>query len=317
MSIFIKTFQQLNKSDIYLAGGKGASLGEMMRAGILIPPGFVVTSLAFDYFLMETDLNQKIESQLDNVNYDDVNSLDLASKKIRDLIYEAKLPEDLQCEILNEFNDLEVNWVAVRSSATAEDSLVASWAGVLESYLNTDKNHLLCNIKKCWASLFTSMAICYRQKKGLCKTKVSVAVVIQAMIQADVAGICFTVHPVTKDKNQMIIEAGYGLGKAIVSGQITPDSYIINKNNFEIIEINIAKQDKMLVRSFKSGNKRVEVQEDKREKQKLSSKQIMELAKICLKIEKHYGFPCDIEWAMLGKFKRWKFFIMQIRPVTT
>ncbi len=319
MSDFIKNFTKLNKTDTHLAGGKGASLGEMTQAKIPVPPGFVLTAPAFDRFLEETDLTQEIEAQLNKVNYEDVNSVDNASRTIADLIHDAKFPEDLQKDVLDHFKRLDAHWVAVRSSATAEDSSTASWAGELESYLNTDKEHLLGNVKKCWASLFTPRAIVYRMEKGMREIKVSVAVVVQAMVQADVAGICFTVHPVTKDKNQMIIEAGYGLGEAIVSGQITPDSYVINKDDWQIIDINIANQQKKIVRddTEEGGNHWVEVAQEDRERQKLTGEQIVELAKICKNIEDHYGFPCDIEWAMIQKFKQWEFFIVQSRPITT
>ncbi len=324
MSDFIKNFTQLNKTDTHLAGGKGASLGEMTQAGIPVPPGFVVTASAFDQFLAETDLVQEIEAQLNKVNYEDVNSVDEASRTIADLIHDAKFPEDLQTEIMAEFKKLsasggDVRWVAVRSSATAEDSSTASWAGELESYLNTDQDHLIGNIKKCWSSLFTPRAIVYRMEKGMREIKVSVAVVIQVMIESDISGITFTVHPVTKDNNQMIIEAGYGLGEAIVGGQITPDSYVINKDDWEIIDINISKQDKKIVRdnTENGGNHWITIDSEDREKQKLTDEQIVDLGKICQKIEKHYGHPCDIEWAMTQKFKNWDFYIVQARPITT
>ncbi|MBN1325653.1 hypothetical protein JW977_01575 [Candidatus Falkowbacteria bacterium] len=313
MSDFIKNFIELSKNDIHLAGGKGASLGEMTQTGILVPSGFVITAKAFNQFLAETDLRQEIEAQLNKIDYKNIDSVDQASKTIFDLIHDAKFPKDLEKEILNEFKKLNVDLVAVRSSATAEDSSTASWAGELESYLNTDENHLLGNVKKCWASLFTPRAIVYRMEKGMRKTKVSVAVVIQAMIQSDVSGICFTVHPVTKDKNQMIIEAGYGLGEAIVSGSITPDSYVIHKDDYEIIDINIAEQEKKIIRNPAGGNHWVELEKERRGKQKLSGEQIVELVKICLNIEKHYGFSCDIEWGFVEN----KFYILQSRPITT
>ncbi|MCX6744469.1 MAG: hypothetical protein NTX82_03015 [Candidatus Parcubacteria bacterium] len=317
MSELIKNFTELNKNSTHLAGGKGASLGEMTQTGIPVPPGFVVTAKTFDCFLAETDLTQEVEAQLDKVNYDDVASVEKASATIADLIHDAKFPEDLEIEIMEEFKKLDAEFVAVRSSATAEDSSTASWAGELESYLNTDKNHLLGNVKRCWASLFTPRAIVYRMEKGMRETKVSVAVVIQAMVQSDISGICFTVHPVTKDKNQMIIEAGYGLGEAIVSGQITPDSYVIHKDNLEIIDINIADQWRKIIRKAEGGNHWVEIDPADREKQKLSGEQIIELTKICANIEKHYGFPCDIEWAMTKKLNQWEFYVVQSRPITT
>ncbi len=308
----IQSFEQLAKTDTGSAGGKGASLGEMTQAGIPVPPGFVVLASAFDMFLAETDLAQEVAAQLDKVNYDDVSSVERASRVIHDLIHDAKFPSDIEEEIKKAFKNLGAEFVAVRSSATAEDSSVASWAGELESYLNTTEATLLDNVKKCWASLFTPRAIVYRNEKGMLDTHVSVAVVIQKMVQSEVAGITFTVHPVTKDINQMIIEACWGLGEFIVGGRVTPDSYVVGKRDGTLIDVNVSEQDKMLARGS-SGNDDIEVLAEKKATQKLTSAQIKELGDICIAIEKHYGFPCDIEWAMEGG----KFFIVQSRPITT
>ncbi len=237
-------FSKISKKDVYLAGGKGASLGEMSNAKIPVPGGFVITADVFDEFLLKTDLYQDIKAQLKKVNYQDTNTVDRYSNVIRDLIHDAQFPSELAREILVEFKKLNCKYVAVRSSATAEDSSTASWAGELDTFLNTTEKTLIDNIKNCWSSLFTPRAIFYRKEKKLLKTKVSVAVVVQKMIQSEISGITFTVHPVTKDQNQMIIEAGYGLGEAIVSGSITPDSYVIDKRDFSILDINIAEQER-------------------------------------------------------------------------
>ena len=313
MSKFTKNFNQLTKKDVDIAGGKGASLGEMTNAKVPVPPGFVILASAFDRFLHETDLEQDIKAQLKKVNYNDVNSVDKTSAIIRDLIHDAKIPKDLQKDFLNELKKTKAKFVAVRSSATAEDSAVASWAGELESYLNTTEKTLLVNIRKCWSSLFTPRAIFYRKEKGLIDSHVSVAVVVQKMVESEISGICFTVHPVTEDKKQIIIEAGLGLGEAIVSGSITPDSYVLDKRNYSVIDTNIAKQERKIIRCLKKGVKWVKVEKKEQEKQKLSDKQIVELAKICAGIEKHYKKPQDIEWA----FEKGKFYIVQSRPITT
>jgi pyruvate, water dikinase len=308
----IKKLSNLSKKDADLAGGKGASLGEMTRAGIPVPLGFVVTSIAFDNFLDSGALTAAIEELLAPVNRHDIHSVEVASEKITNLILNSDFPEDIAKEVLKYFKELDTEFVAVRSSATAEDSSNASWAGELESYLNTTEKTLLDNIQKCWASLFTPRAIFYRIEKGLHREKVSVAVVVQKMIQSEVSGITFTVHPVTEDKNQMVIEAGYGLGEAIVGGVITPDNYVINKNKLSIEDKYISEQEKKIVRG-PDGTKEEEVAETSREKQKLGDKQILELAKICLDIENHYHFPCDIEWV----YENSKFYIVQSRPITT
>ena len=171
--MFTKNFKQLTKKDISIAGGKGASLGEMINSGIPVPPGFVILAKSFDKFLEETALSVEIEAILKKVKYKNMNSVKVASEEIIDMILDAEFPKDIAREIQKEFSGLKVEYVAVRSSATAEDSSIASWAGELESYLNTAKNDLLTNVKKCWSSLFTPRAIFYRFEKKLHKTKVS------------------------------------------------------------------------------------------------------------------------------------------------
>ncbi|MFA5926130.1 MAG: PEP/pyruvate-binding domain-containing protein [Parcubacteria group bacterium] len=340
--MFTKTFKEISKKDVGIAGGKGASLGEMTQAGIPVPPGFVIIIDAFDRFLEETDLGVDVVSILKIINYKDLSSVDKASHEIRDMIHDVAMPKDLAKLFLAEFKKLKEKFVAVRSSATAEDSAVASWAGELETYLNSTEKNILENVKKCWSSLFTQRALFYAFEKqvftkkhqqkiraGTSKIKdsypVSVAVVVQKMIQSEISGVCFTTHLVTQDKNQMVIEAGYGLGEAIVSGQITPDTYVIDKSKCKnqnaklqfknkncLQDKNISNQAMKIIRD-KSGIKKVGIPKNERDKQKLKDKEIIKLAKICLDIEKHYKKPQDIEWAL----EKGKFFITQSRPITT
>lgn len=310
--MFTKNFQELSKADVAVAGGKGASLGEMTRAGIAVPPGFVIVAVAFDRFLEEADLRVEIEAAMHHVNHQDINSIETISNKIRDCILDAEFPKDLGKEVLSEFQKLKTPLVAVRSSATAEDSSIASWAGELETYLNTDKKKLLDNIQKCWASLFTPRAIFYRVEKKMHTRNVSVAVVVQAMIQSEISGVCFTVHPVTNDVDQLVIEAGYGLGEAIVGGKITPDTYVLHKKTWGFIDKNVSLQKMMIVRNAK-GVMEKRVPQAKRAKQKLEDKKIIALAKLCQTIERHYQRPQDIEWA----YEKGKFYITQSRPITT
>ena len=229
MSKFTQNIKKITSKNVNIAGGKGASLGEMINAGFSVPGGFVIVAGAFEKFLQESDLNVEINSILKKVNHKDIYSVERASKKIQKLIADAEFPKDIAKEIEQEFSKLKSTYVAVRSSATAEDSAIASWAGELDSYLNVTKKNFHESVKKCWASLFTPRAIFYRFEKQLYRQKVSVAVVVQKMVQSEVSGITFTVHPVTKDKNQMVIEAGFGLGEAIVGGMITPDTYVVEK----------------------------------------------------------------------------------------
>jgi pyruvate,water dikinase len=260
--LFTREFQYLGKNDAATAGGKGASLGEMTQAGIPVPPGFVILADAFEQFLKETDLNVEIDSILHSVNHQEMHTVEHASERIQKLILEAKMPEDIAGEITQEFHKLGAEFVAVRSSATAEDSSSAAWAGQLDSFLNTTEETLLQNVQKCWASIFTPRAIFYRFEKGLHDQKISVSVVIQKMVASEKSGIAFSVHPVTEDRNQLIIEAGFGLGEAIVSGQITPDSYVVEKEketiqarqrDIIIGEGNLAGKGIYAARDFKKG----------------------------------------------------------------
>lgn len=322
----LEFFKDITKINVSTAGGKGASLGEMTNTGIPVPPGFVVLASAFDKFIEESHLQEEISARLKEVNPEDANSVDRVNAILRDVIHSQPMPKDLETEILNAFKELGAELVAVRSSATAEDSASASWAGELETYLNTTRENVLENVKKCWSSLFTPRAIFYRHEKGLINSHVSVAVVIQKMVQSEISGIAFTVHPVTEDYDQMIIEAGYGLGEAIVSGSITPDSYIVSKSEMSIQDIAVSTQTRKLMKAKGArkkekvesedgtgSNEWVEINESEGGKQKLTGKQIIECAKAFINIENHYKFPCDIEWAM----ENGVLYITQSRPITT
>lgn len=314
----IRNFTNLSKNDAGIAGGKGASLGEMTKAGIPVPPGFVVLSESFEQFIRKTDLIQEIDAILHKVDHKEIHTVEAASEAIRALILNAEMPKDIADEINRSFKVLNTKYVAVRSSATAEDGKDHAWAGQLESYLNTTENDVLTKVKLCWSSLFTPRAIFYRFEKGLHLTKISVAVVVQKMVESEVSGIAFSVHPVTEDRNQLIIEAGFGLGEAIVSGSVTPDSYVVEKNPRNILDINVSTQDRALYRSEKTSkehgnNEWVSIPEPKASSQVLTKEQVLELSEIILNIEKHYSFPCDIEWA----YEKGKFYIVQSRPITT
>ena len=312
-AMLVKPFSQISKIDAAIAGGKGASLGEMTQAGIPVPTGFVILADAFEQFLKETDLNVEIDSILHTVDHNEMHTVENASGKIQALILGAKMPEDIAHGIQDFYKILDTQYVAVRSSATAEDSVSAAWAGQLDSYLNTTEETLLTNVQKCWASLFTPRAIFYRFEKELHTQKISVPVAVHNSGDREYYCIAFSVHPVTEDRNQIIIEAGFGLGEAIVSGSITPDSYVVEKEPRRIIDININKQIRALYRVDSGGNEWKDIPEPKASSQVLTEKQILELLELILRIEGHYGFPCDIEWAYEGGH----FYITQSRPITT
>lgn len=310
---FILPFASISKHDASIAGGKGASLGEMTQAGNPVPPGYVILADAFEKFINAARIHAEIDSILQRVNVHEMESVEHASEQIQFLILESQMPANIAKEILTHFKSLNAKFVAVRSSGTAEDSLSAAWAGQLDSFLNVPKEKLIEKVKHCWASLYTPRAIFYRFEKRLHRTKISVAVVVQKMVESEVSGVAFSVHPVTQNYNQMIIEAGLGLGEAIVSGQITPDSYVLSKKPLQVIEKNINEQTKGVFRLPKGGNEWKNIPVAHGSRQKLGEDQLLELGKLILRIETHYGFPVDVEWA----FEKGKFFITQSRPITT
>lgn len=321
MKNFIKHFHDLSKKDVKIAGGKGASLGEMSKHFVgHVPAGFVVTADAYQHFISSSTIEAEIKAEFAKVNAEDINSVEGASVRLRTLIESEEMPQEIAREITAAFGQLKAKFVAVRSSATAEDSKIASFAGELDSFLYTTEKELLNNVRKCWGSLFTPRAIFYRFEKKLHGADIAVAVVVQKMIASRVSGIAFTVHPVTQDKNQMIIEAAWGLGEAIVGGMVTPDSYVVRKSqnsnlkSKNILEIHQSEQEKKIVHAPKGGTKEVKVPAGERTARKLSDEQVLKIAQLCQKVEEHYKMPMDIEFALDDEGNIW---LLQARPITT
>ncbi|MCD4740096.1 phosphoenolpyruvate synthase [archaeon] len=315
----IAWFQELSKKDIGIAGGKGANLGELTQVGLPVPQGFCVTAQVYFDYINRTGLKSKIADLLKGLDVDDTTKLSETSKQIRDIMTRSPMPQDIKEELRDAYRRLcvlEGNqvYVAVRSSATAEDLPEASFAGQQETYLDIQgENELIKAVRKCWASLFTPRAIFYREKQGFDHNKVGLSAVIQKMINSEVAGVMFTTDP-TGQKRQIIIEAGYGLGEAVVSGKITPDTYIIDKDTYEIKSRKISKQEDMITRSnITIGTTVKPIPQDKQQAQKLMDGKIKELSKMGNFIEKHYGHPQDIEWAI----NKGRLYILQSRAITT
>lgn len=311
-------FNKIDKNDIPLVGGKAANLGEMIQAGLPVPNGFCVTSAAYQLLITHNNLLDTIKEILKITDIHDNKELQKASNKIVNLIKKAKIPQELINQIFSSYENLVKGdknpLVAVRSSATAEDLPDASFAGQQESFLNIKgESNLIQAIRDAWASLFGARAIFYRQTKGFDHFKVSLAVPIQVMIQSEISGVAFSINPVTNNKNQIIIEAGWGLGDYIVQGVITPDHYIVNKDSFTIHSRQVIPQKIKEVYRYPSGVKRKKVSKKNILKQKLPDELIIKLAKIVANIQQHYFFPQDIEWA----FEKNKLYIVQSRPITT
>ena len=333
---FIKWFSELNKNSGSVAGGKGANLAEIYNLKVPVPPGFVVTAQAYDYFIKNAGLNEKIKNLLEKINYEDTKQLDNVTEEIRESIESSAFPETMKEEILEAYETLsaensssrskqadelieksaEQPFVAVRSSATTEDLAEASFAGQQETFLNVQgPEELLKNIKKCFASLFTPRATYYRNKKGFQHEQASLAVVVQKMIDSDKSGVIFSKDPSTK-RDVVIIEAVWGLGEGIVSGQITPDRYVISQNKsngFEVQEKVIAKKKIAIICGSKGGKETIKLKPEKSEQQVLKDHEIRTLTDIALKLEAHYKKPQDIEFAIQSE----SVYIVQTRPITT
>jgi len=313
-------FREIGKDDIPVVGGKGANLGEMSSfLGDLVPNGFVVTAKAYFDFIAYNGLEEKIRKILEITNVHRPSELGAASKKIKKIIINGKINPEIGREIaknyfkLGSFLGLKQALVAVRSSATAEDLPDASFAGQQETFLNIRGEANLINyIRRCWASLFTPRAIFYRKEKGFDKCKVGLAVIVQKMVQSEISGVGFTIDPVTNQKNKIVIEAVWGLGEYIVQGMVTPDHYEVEKKIYRISKTTTSPQRFQLVK-VRGKTIKTLVPKNKQKTQKLNSAQIVKLAKIGQKIQEHYFFPQDFEWA----FEKGKFYIVQTRPVTT
>ncbi|SHH22522.1 phosphoenolpyruvate synthase [Caloranaerobacter azorensis DSM 13643] len=324
---YIKWFKEVDKKDLSIVGGKGANLGELTRNGINVPPGFCITSDAYSYFIEYYNLKPKIEDLIRNLDIEDSSELYKRSSKIRGYIENYDIPESIKIEIVDAYNEIidKLNikdlYVAIRSSATAEDLPEASFAGQQDTYLEIKSiEEVLKHIKKCWASLWTARAIYYREKQGFNHFEVSLSVIVQKMVNSIKSGVLFTANPVTNDINEIMINASWGLGEAVVSGLVTPDEYIIDKKTLQIKDKNIAEKNVMIVRRDNGvGTIEIAVKDilgyDKVISQCLSDDEIKMLSKQGILIEKLYNSPQDIEWAIDNDTK--KLYILQARPITT
>ena len=317
--MYVKKFEDLNKSDIPIAGGKGANLGELTQAGIPVPPGFVVTAQTYEKFMLETGINDKVLSILDEIDINDTKALQAASEEIKAIINEAPIPEDMILFITEAYNQLCQRFdgddveVAIRSSATAEDLPEASFAGQQDTYLYVSGiDAVLEYIRKCWASLFEARAIFYREENDFEHAKVLIAVVVQKMANADKAGVMFTVNPSTGEEIALI-EGSWGLGEAVVSGDVTPDNYQVDKADNSVINVTISDKKVMYINDENETSIKVDVPEEKRNKRVLSDEELIELTEMGKRIQAHYGEPMDTEWA----FENGELFLLQARPITT
>ncbi|HTP56315.1 MAG TPA: phosphoenolpyruvate synthase [Thermoplasmata archaeon] len=313
----VRNLGEVSDSDLPLVGGKAGKLGELVRHGLPVPPGIVVTTDAYAAFVDGTGLKELIPAALASIDPAVSATVEEAARRIRAAFETTPFPDAIRAEIASAYEAFArhhaVRFCAVRSSATAEDLEGASFAGLQETYLNVHgTDSVLESIKKCWGSLFTPRVLVYRQAKGFDHASVRLAVLIQKMVDASVSGILFTRDPNTGE-NHMIVEAGWGLGEAIVGGEVTPDHYVIDGVTQKIVHKQISEQKVRIVRAEGGGNRREDVPAADRSRQKLPDARLLKLVSLARLIESNYRRPMDVEWCGDAD----ALYIVQARPVTT
>ncbi len=310
----IKWFDELTKGDVATVGGKGANLGELVRAGLPVPEGFVVTAQAYleamDLAGVRTDLRER-STVPDAIGEDELGA---RASELRELVYKAGVPDALRGDLLDAYRRLGSNeFVAVRSSATAEDSATTSFAGMNETFTNVrGEDDLLERVVDCWASLFGARVLAYRATQGIV-AEPAIAVVVQRMVDSECSGVMFTVDPATGDPSRVVIEAAFGLGEVVVGGQIEPDAYVVAKQGPAIVETRMGNKTFQIVRGADGRDRRVDNDEATAARPVLDADRILELARLAARVEAHYGAPQDTEWAI----ERGRVFFVQSRPITT
>lgn len=303
----IKFFKDIKENDI--AGGKGASLVKMYQNKFNIPNGYIITADVFSEFLIQNNVKEKIQTIIAKSNINDEKEIERNSKEIVQIISKCSISDEVKNQIIGNYKELNCKYVAVRSSATSEDGKSQAWAGQLETFLNVNETTIIESVKKCWTSVFSPRALFYRIKNND-KSDVAVAVVVQQMIQSEISGVAFSINPTNNNLNEIVIESVLGLGEAIVSGKVTPDTYIVNKKENKIKSKEIKTQKNKLVQ-IDGTNNWIKIQD--KNLQKLSDKMILRLSDLIKKIEKFYGFPVDVEWGIVNG----EIYILQCRPITT
>ena len=311
-------FSQVGRNDVPLVGGKGANLGELTQAQIPVPPGFVVTTRAYRAFLVATGLEGRLEAMLEGLDVEDDEALQRVSGNVREAIEQAEMPAQLREDIERSYLELGQGAVAVRSSATAEDLAEASFAGQQSTYLNVEgAADVVDAVQRCWASLFEARAVFYREHAGWGHVDVDLAVPVQRMVQSETSGVMFTIDPITNDEQRVVIEAAFGLGEAVVAGLVSPDHFEVDKSSEAILDRQIFRQDRMLMRNPNGTGGEANIwralSDAEGDRPKLTDAQVVELTAIGKRIERHYGGPQDIEWGWADG----RFYLLQTRPITT
>jgi len=312
-------FDQLSRGDVAFAGGKGANLGELTAAGLPVPPGFVIGAPAYAAFCEKTGLRARIAARLEDLDVEDTAALERAAREMREEIEREPIPAWLADRISTAYEELAGEGgempVAVRSSATAEDSESASFAGMNETLLNVrGADALLDAVRTCWSSLFGARTIYYRAKRGFGQADMDIAVVVQRQIRSTRSGVMFTIDPSTGDRERLVIEGAFGLGEAVVSGSVSPDRYIVVKDGLHIDRREVRRKELAIVPLPEGGTETRELGDAEGRRPVLSDEEVREVAALGVRIEEHYGLPQDTEWAYNEGGSAW---MLQSRPVTT
>jgi pyruvate, water dikinase len=314
----LRRFEDLSKQDVDYAGGKGANLGEMTAAGLPVPPGFVVGAPSYALFCDNGGLRDRIEERLSSVDVDDTAELDSATKEVRVMVEEEPVPEEVASEIRDAYLELAGDRdnppVAVRSSATAEDTEAASFAGMNETFLNVrGPDAVVDAVRRCWSSLFGARTVFYRAKQGFGQADMDIAVVVQIQILSTRAGVMFTIDPASGDRDHLVIEGSLGLGESVVSGQVSPDRYVIDKATLHIEKRDVKRKELVIEPLPDGGTRTRELSGDESTQPVLSDEEVRMVAKLGIRDEEHYGTPQDTEWAFDEEGLAW---MLQSRPVT-
>jgi pyruvate,water dikinase len=319
MGKFVKTFGEMTKKDIQEAGGKAANLGELTRNGFNVPQGFCITSESFFYHIHCSGLQPEIDAIVDSFDYEDFGAMEEKTARIRDFITTAEIPRDLHQEIdeaIAELNKSQKVFVAVRSSVAVKDSSISSFPGMMDTYhyLKSVKQ-IVEHIKKCWASLWTIRATVTRHHKNINHNLGLIAPIVQKMVHSEIAGVLFTANPINSNRDEMVIESNWGLGESVVSGKSMNDFFLLDKSPLKLRDKRILKKTIMICFDEEQGcgRKEMAVEPEMMDSATLTESQVLELGEIALKIEKHFDFPQDIEWAI----EKGELYILQSRNIRT
>jgi len=322
---YIKWFEEIGKEDTAIVGGKTANLGELLKIDMPVPNGFGITTEGYNKFIEDSNIKDKLNSLLESANEDitDLKKIENISGEIKKTINEAQMPEEIKENIIPAFKQLtseyeEIDTVAIRSSSVQEDMANASFAGQYETILNVkNEQELIDGVKKCWASLFGPRLIQYRARMEIGYEEAEIAVAVQQMLNPICSGVMFTLNPTTGDRTEILLEANWGQGESVVSGSVTPDTILLNKSNLSIKNINVGSKETKTTCTEEGGVIEEEVPEEKRRECCIKQREAQHIGKIGKKIEKHYGTPQDIEWAIIDgvEFPE-NIFILQCRSET-